>query len=177
MSREARVTGKGAGCPSRREAPGMSDQTWRIAASYSVGRKHASRALQWCRLAIGAGLLEPKDELHVVLDDAIGLIGFSEGGARAADFRGCVRDLVPEDRGEAFVADLPAADEDVGVEGDDLVLTEAAPRAADVADDDAEATARDEDAKALLPDLVELLEEMLVVVNMAQLPRAGQRTR
>ena len=67
---------------------------------------------------------------------------------------------------------MPAADEDVGVEGDDLVLTEAAPRAADVAHDDAEATAWDEDAKALLPDLVELLEETLVVVNMAELPRA-----
>ena len=79
---------------------------------------------------------------------------------------------MPEDRGQAFAADLPAADEDVGVEGDDLVLTEAAPRPADVAHDDAEATAGDEDAEALLPDLVELLEETLVVVNMAQLPRA-----
>ena len=49
-----------------------------------IGGEHAASALEWCGLAVGAGLFEPEDVLDIVLDDAIGLVGLAESGAGMA---------------------------------------------------------------------------------------------
>ena len=55
------------------------------------------------------------------------------------------------------------------MERDDLVLAMAPPGATDVAHDNGKAAARDERAHALSPDSVQLVEEALIVMEMAEL--------
>jgi hypothetical protein len=67
---------------------------------------------------------------------------------------------------------LSAADQEVSVQGNDLVLPEASPGATNIADNDTQATAWDEDALAFSPDLVELFEKRFVLVDVAKLAAA-----
>jgi len=125
---------------------------------------HAQHAGGNGGLAVAARLALHEDELDVVLDDRVRLVGLAQKTGAVLHLIGRVGDLVPDDRGQIVEADLAAALLDRGMERDHgmpaLVL---APRQADVAHDANQPPAGDQGVKAAMPDLVKLRQELLIV--------------
>ena len=77
---------------------------------------------------------------------------------------------MPDNRVKIVETNSPAGDADVRVEGNDRVASGIFPaREADVADNTNQATARNEDAEDLAPNLFKLSEKVFVAPNMAKL--------
>ena len=122
-------------------------------------------------LPVAARLPLHEDELHVVLDDGVRLVGFPQELRAVGDLVGGVGDLVPDDRVQVVEADPPADDADVGMEGKDEMASEVAPGDANVADDADQTPAGNQDAVDMPPDLLQLEQECLVVLNVSELVR------
>ena len=121
--------------------------------------------------AVAARFPLHQDELDVVLDDRVGLVGLPEEPSRAPiDLVGGVRDLAPDDRRQIVEAEPPAALLDGSMKGDHRMPAGVpSPRKADVAHHAHEASAGDQRFAAHAPDLVELIEELVVILDPAQL--------
>ena len=100
-------------------------------------------ALQRGRVAVAAGFAEHQNELDVVLDDRVGLVGLAEECRPVArGLGGEVADLAPDDRSERVEADLLTLHLHVRMRGLDQVSPESPPGPAHVSDDRAEPPAR-----------------------------------
>ena len=124
------------------------------------------------RLAVPARLPQHQDELDVVLDDGIGLVGLPQEAGPVPGLMACIRDLVPEDRRQVVEADLPRPHDDVGVHWHHRMPAMLAPRQANVPDDAHEPAAGNQHAKAMLPHLVELAMKGVIAFDEPQLALA-----
>lgn len=110
-----------------------------------------------------------QDEFHVVLDDGIRLVGLPKELRSVFDLVGSIGDLMPDDRIQIVESNPAADDADVGVEWKDEVATEVPPRDADVANHANESSAGNKYAVDMLPDLLQLGQKCLIVLNVSQL--------
>ena len=76
---------------------------------------------------------------------------------------------MPDDGIEIVESDLAAAHGDIGMERKHKMATELASRHADIADHADETPAWCKDAKDVSPDLFQLIQECLVVIDVAEL--------
>ena len=86
-----------------------------------VGADDAEQPLAGGRAAVPARLALHEDELDVVLDDGVRLVGLAEKPAAAGNFVVRVGDLVPDDRREVVEADRLAMVLDRRMQRDDRV--------------------------------------------------------
>src|SRR6266404_241989 len=97
-----------------------------------------------CRFPITTGLSEEKDILDIVLHDPVWFIRLSkERRSVAFNFRGRIRNLVPQDWSQIVESQLATVNRDVGVQRNDQVPTNPLPRYAHISDNDTETAARD----------------------------------
>lgn len=126
------------------------------------------RGERWAPVAAGLALHE--DELDVVLDDRVGLVGLPKEATTVIHLVDRVRDLVPDDRGEVVEAQPSAVLLNRGVERDDHVpATVLSAREAHVPDDADQTAAGHEGSVAVLPHAIQFGEELLVVGYVAKL--------
>ena len=123
------------------------------------------------RFPVAARLSLHQDELHVVLDDGVWLVGLSQELRSVFDLVGSVGDLVPDDGVQVVEADPSADDADVGVQGKHEVASEIAARDADITDHANKPPSGDQDSVDMPPDLLQLKEERFIILNMAELVR------
>lgn len=89
------------------------------------------------------------------------------------DFVGGVGDFVPDDRGEIVKADATAVLLDLGMEWDHGVATGVLPaRKANVADNTDQPSTGNQRAETVRPDLIKLVEKLVVVLDMPKWPVA-----
>ena len=120
------------------------------------GWNHGEQARLNAGAAVAARLALEEDVLDVVLDDPVRLIGLSEESPAVLDFERRVSDLVPDDRRKVVEPDAAGVFLDGGVKREDDVTPESAARDEDIAGDDDEASARDENAHTVRPHPIEL---------------------
>src|ERR1041384_6045504 len=121
------------------------------------------------RLPVTAGLALHQDELYVVLDDRIRLIRFAEELRAVGDFIGGIGDFVPDDWIQIVEPNLAAEDADVSMEREYKMPAKSFPGDTHVADNADESSTRDENAEGVPPDLVQLGEKPLIVLDMSEL--------
>lgn len=137
-----------------------------------VSRDDGEDARAHGRTSVASRLPLHQDEFDVVLHDGVGLIRLPEEPTAVSFSLVCrICDLVPDDRGQVREPDLPAVLLDGGVKRNDSVLPGVlASREADVPDDNDKATARDEGSVACAPNLVQLVEELVIIFHVTKLP-------
>ncbi len=123
------------------------------------------------RLAVAASLALHQDELNVVLDDGVGLIGLAQEAAGSPiDLVRGVRDLVPDDRRQVVESQTPATFLDRRVQRDDGVTPVVlAPGETYISHDADEAPTGHESFVAHAPDLIESIKKLVVVLDPPQL--------
>lgn len=132
-------------------------------------RQHGEGLLDRRDRSVGGRFAEKQNVLDVVLDHGVWLIRLAiEASTVAGRLRDAVSDFVPKDSRDAVEAKPARPNHDVGVQGEYLMATAPAGNA-DVADHAADSAAFHEHAEAMSPDLIELIEERLVVGNVAEL--------
>jgi hypothetical protein len=119
--------------------------------------------------SIAARLALHQDELDIVLDYRIGLVRLSEErGSIAFNFVRGIRNFVPNYWSQIVVSDASAVLLDRRMKWDHGVPTVIfATRKTDVPDNTDKASARDQGTEALGPDFIQLVEEKVVVSDMA----------
>ena len=139
--------------------------------AHLIPREHGQRLLDHRSGAVLATLPKKQNGLDVVLDDRAGLIRLTvESRAVAFGLHCAVGDLVPENRREAVQAKLPRPHLDVGVQWHHPVPPVKLARNANVTDNAADPAASHQYAGTFLPDPVEFIEEVVVVLNVPHLP-------
>jgi len=122
-------------------------------------------------VAVSSGLALHKDELNVIFDDGIWLVGSAKEFGTPIGLKSGIADLVPDNRVQVVKTNLPALHTDIGVKRDYPVASVPAARQADTAHYAYEATTRDENAEALPPHHVQPVQELLAVPDVAELAR------
>ena len=120
-------------------------------------------------LAIPARLPQHEDELDVVLDDGIGLVGLPQEAGTVLDLMIRIGYLVPENGSEVVEADVPGPHDDVGVHRHDRMPAVLAAGQADVPYDAHEPAAGNQHSEAMSPYLVQLALEDVVVLDEPKL--------
>lgn len=126
-----------------------------------------SLCVRW--LSVSSRLSLHKYEFYIILYDGVWLIGLAEELGAIFDFIRGIGDLVPNDRVQVVKSDAPAHDADVGVQWEDQVTSEIAPSDAHISDDAHQTAAGDKDSVHVSPDFLQLKEEFIVVLDVAEL--------
>ena len=128
-----------------------------------------SLCIRW--LPVSARLTLHQNEFHIILYNGVRFVRFAEELGSVLYLIGGVGDLVPDDRVQVVESDAPADDADIGVQRKNKVTSEFAPRDADVADDAHQTATGNEDSVDVPPDLFQLEQKCLVVLDVAELVR------
>jgi len=122
--------------------------------------------------AVSARFPLHQDELDVVFEDGVRFIRFPQKRrAVTLGFGRGVGDLVPDDGGQIVEAKSSAPLLNRGVQRNDRVAALVLPpRQAHVADNTDESPARNEGGETAAPNSVQLVEELLVILDIAKLP-------
>ena len=133
--------------------------------------QQAERARGTARPPVAAGLPLHQDEFDVVLDHGVGFVRLAQKAAGAAlHLVRRVRDLVPDDRRQVVEPDRSAALLDGSMQRNHGVsATVLASGQAHVTDDADESPAGHQGPVAQAPDLIELIEKLVVVGDPAEL--------
>src|ERR1039457_3210500 len=124
------------------------DPFWRLGSSARASPLESQMPLLLRRLP--ARLPEHQDELDVILDDGIGLVGLPQEAGPVLDLITRIGYLVPENGRQVVEADLPGPHNDVGVHRHARMPAMLAAGQADVPDDAHEPAAGNQHAKAML---------------------------
>ena len=130
---------------------------------------HGKTALFSRRFPVAARLALHQDELDIVLDDRVRFIGFPEELAAVAYLVVGVRNLVPNDRVEVVKAEMPASHGNICMQRDNEMTPVSAARQAHVADNTDQPSPGNQKPVTLLPDRRKLIQELLIVCDMAHL--------
>ena len=135
-----------------------------------VGRDDAQHACFRGRSAIRSRFALHEDELEVVLDHRIRLVGLPEKASSAVYFVRCVRYLAPDDRRQVVEADATTLFLDRCMQRHHGVTPPVtAPRQTHVTDDTHQPPTGNQHPVGVPPHLLQLVEELLVVGHMAKL--------
>ena len=126
-------------------------------------------AVGW--LPIPPRLALHQNELHVILDNRVRLVRFAEEFAGLVGLENSVGNLVPDDRVQVVETEAAAEDTDVRMQRKHQVPAKVPAGHADVANHANQATAGDQDAIHMPPDLGQLVQKHFIVLDVAELIR------
>jgi len=130
----------------------------------------AQGSLFTSRISVTARLSELKDIFNVILYNAVGLIWLAQEWSSIPLHLGySVRNLVPEYWRQVVKTNLTAPYANICMKRHYKMSTRAASREADVADYDAQSSARYQQVVTPLPNAIELIMKPLIVHDMAKL--------
>ena len=135
-----------------------------------VGFDGRQNSLWDIRTPVAARFAEQQDVLDVVFDDCPRLVGLTEEPSVPAGLETRVSDLVPDDGREIVEADVGSVFLNRRVQRENAMPPVVAPGAEDVPDDHTESPAGHELLVDVLPDLVDEFVELLVIVDVPELP-------
>ena len=167
--RVASSIGNGAGC-CLVDAPGIFQICWKPLSELFLGYL-ACFALCFRGLPISPRLALHEDEFHVVLDDGVGFIRLAQKLRPVRHFIGGIGDFVPDDGVQIVKANPSADDTNVGMEGENEVSAKIASGHADIADHAHQPPTGDKDTKSMPPNLFQLTQKCLVILDMPKLIR------
>ncbi len=137
-------------------------------------RDHAQNSCAILGSSVAAWLPLHQNELDVVLDDCIRLVGLSEEAPAVLYFVRCIGNFVPDDWRQIIEANPPAMFLNSGMEGNDgmssFIL---APREADVPDHAHQSSAHNQGVKTSLPNSIQFFDEVVVVDDVTKLTRTA----
>ena len=128
-------------------------------------------SLRGGRLPIAPRLPLHENEFHIVLDDGIGLVGFSEELGTVGDLIRGIGDLVPDDRIQIVKANSPTDDANVSMKRKNKMAPEGAPGDTNIPDNANQTSTGNQDSVDVSPDLLQLEQERFVVLNVSGLIR------
>src|SRR5207245_5676104 len=147
------------------EVPDLAEPLLVIA---SWNEAHLSLLHGW--FPVGSRLSLDQNELDIVLDDRVRLVGFSENGRIGVRFVLGACNLVPEYRCQIIKSGLARPEGYVRVKGIDNMTTKCPPGYAHVANNANETSAGDKHSVGFGHNLREFIQELAVVSYYPQLP-------
>jgi len=132
---------------------------------------HAQPALFFGGFAVATRLALHEDELDVILNDGVRLVGLAEKFRAVADLVAGIRDFVPDDRVEVVEPKLAALDANIGMQGHHgMPAVIFLPRQAYVPHHADQPPARHQHAVRFRPDPIQFRQEVIVILDVTHLP-------